>query len=586
MAEQEIKVKLTVDDQMSSGIEDASKKTKKSIDDTKDSFSGLSKEIGTNFTNAIKGAVLGYVGLQGIQKVTQFMKESRAEFQDSVRAQLQLRTALGYTSVALNQQADALADKLKVDNDEITKVQALISNYVKNDEAVRKLTPAILDLAAATGMDMASAANIVAKAVNDDSGELGKFKISVDGARGSSERITSVVQGLTEKFKGQAEAIASSKDGFDKMSLAWKDFQEKVGGSDFMRMWSEGAAELVSKWTEGAKIILGQTKNTADSEKQIAKNASDRKIAILKQESELKEQIRKDNLEKYKKIKEDEKQSFITGYTMQEESRIALTRDGIKKEFALLNLKYQMDLEKFKDNKIMTAAIEQQYGNQARALTIADNKRTDAQIYDAKIQNQLMEMEGKKQLNELDIATRREMELEALKQQNADAEEYANLRKQQISDGIQGAGQLFSVIAGANKRNAQEKKNIASVEAGINTAVAITKALPNPFAVAMAAAIGLAQQVAIRNAKFATGTAYAPGGMALVGESGPEYVNLPKGAQVYNNSQTRNMTTNASMSVTIMDASGNITETIRAQLRSGAGDQLVRDISNRMNRQL
>lgn len=586
MAEQEIKVKLTVDDQMSSGIEDASKKTKKSIDDTKDSFSGLSKEIGTNFTNAIKGAVLGYVGLQGIQKVTQFMKESRAEFQDSVRVQLQLRTALGYTSVALNQQADALADKLKVDNDEITKVQALISNYVKNDEAVRKLTPAILDLAAATGMDMASAANIVAKAVNDDSGELGKFKISVDGARGSSERITSVVQGLTEKFKGQAEAIASSKDGFDKMSLAWKDFQEKVGGSDFIRMWSEGAAELVSKWTEGAKIILGQTKNTADSEKQIAKNASDRKIAILKQESELKEQIRKDNLEKYKKIKEDEKQSFITGYTMQEESRIALTRDGIKKEFALLNLKYQMDLEKFKDNKIMTAAIEQQYGNQARALTIADNKRTDAQIYDAKIQNQLMEMEGKKQLNELDIATRREMELEALKQQNADAEEYANLRKQQISDGIQGAGQLFSVIAGANKRNAQEKKNIASVEAGINTAVAITKALPNPFAVAMAAAIGLAQQVAIRNAKFATGTAYAPGGMALVGESGPEYVNLPKGAQVYNNSQTRNMTTNASMNVTIMDASGNITETIRAQLRSGAGDQLVRDISNRMNRQL
>jgi hypothetical protein len=38
------------------------------------------------------------------------------------------------------------------------------------------------------------------------------------------------------------------------------------------------------------------------------------------------------------------------------------------------------------------------------------------------------------------------------------------------------------------------------------------------------------------------------------------------------------MTTNAALNVQIMDSSGNITETIRAQLRSGQADQLVRDI--------
>ena len=32
--------------------------------------------------------------------------------------------------------------------------------------------------------------------------------------------------------------------------------------------------------------------------------------------------------------------------------------------------------------------------------------------------------------------------------------------------------------------------------------------------------------------EFATGTSFAPGGMALVGERGPELVNLPKGASV------------------------------------------------------
>ncbi|MEA9986257.1 phage tail tape measure protein [Subtercola sp. RTI3] len=39
--------------------------------------------------------------------------------------------------------------------------------------------------------------------------------------------------------------------------------------------------------------------------------------------------------------------------------------------------------------------------------------------------------------------------------------------------------------------------------------------------------------------KFATGTNYAPGGTALVGEQGPEIVNLPRGSQVKTASQTR-----------------------------------------------
>ena len=40
---------------------------------------------------------------------------------------------------------------------------------------------------------------------------------------------------------------------------------------------------------------------------------------------------------------------------------------------------------------------------------------------------------------------------------------------------------------------------------------------------------------------FARGTAYAPGGMALVGERGPELVDLPRGSQVYTNAQSKRM---------------------------------------------
>jgi len=49
---------------------------------------------------------------------------------------------------------------------------------------------------------------------------------------------------------------------------------------------------------------------------------------------------------------------------------------------------------------------------------------------------------------------------------------------------------------------------------------------------------------------FATGTKYAPGGLALVGERGPELVNLPHGAQVNTAQQTKGMLGN-SESITI-----------------------------------
>lgn len=40
---------------------------------------------------------------------------------------------------------------------------------------------------------------------------------------------------------------------------------------------------------------------------------------------------------------------------------------------------------------------------------------------------------------------------------------------------------------------------------------------------------------------FAAGTSYAPGGLAIVGERGPELVRLPQGSRVYNTAQTSNM---------------------------------------------
>jgi len=99
--------------------------------------------------------------------------------------------------------------------------------------------------------------------------------------------------------------------------------------------------------------------------------------------------------------------------------------------------------------------------------------------------------------------------------------------------------------AAIEEKSRKRQKRFAIVEAMINTYVAITKAIasaPPPFnipAITAASVAGFAQVAAI--AAFAKGTMNAPGGMALVGEEGPELINLPARSQVYTASQTKNL---------------------------------------------
>jgi hypothetical protein len=81
------------------------------------------------------------------------------------------------------------------------------------------------------------------------------------------------------------------------------------------------------------------------------------------------------------------------------------------------------------------------------------------------------------------------------------------------------------------KKAAARQKKLALAEAIINTAVAVTKAIasaPPPFNIPaiVSASIAGAAQIAII-AAHAKGTNDAPGGLSLVGEKGPELINLP-----------------------------------------------------------
>jgi tape measure domain-containing protein len=99
--------------------------------------------------------------------------------------------------------------------------------------------------------------------------------------------------------------------------------------------------------------------------------------------------------------------------------------------------------------------------------------------------------------------------------------------------------ELDAKSAAIEKKAGKRKKRLALAEAAINTAVAITKNLANPIMAIAAAAAGAIQIGVIASQQFAKGTMNAPGGISLVGEKGPELVNLPKHSQVYTANQTK-----------------------------------------------
>jgi len=141
-----------------------------------------------------------------------------------------LETALGKNSSALQKQASALQQVTTFGDETIIQAQAMLAMFIKDEEQLKKATIATLDLAAAKGMDLVQAADLVGKSVGSSTNALARYGVSAEGAAGSSERLNSIVDGMTKYFGGQATAVVDTMAGsLDQMSNAVGDVGEIMG---------------------------------------------------------------------------------------------------------------------------------------------------------------------------------------------------------------------------------------------------------------------------------------------------------------------------------------------------------------------
>lgn len=232
MSDNKIQVELNVIDNMSNELKAIRSNMERNFEaqntklkESQGAFSNLGQEIKGSFVNAVKAGIIAYAGFEVINKVTANFKMARSEYKESALAQNQLYFAIGKVSGVLNEQSNVIGKKLKIDNDEVTAIQAKIGVYVKNEQQIRSIIPAIMDLGAYLGSNEA-AAQMIGRAFADDAAELGRLKIKVEGSAGSFERLESIMKGVNRQFGGQAEASAEVKDFWDALSLSWKESNE------------------------------------------------------------------------------------------------------------------------------------------------------------------------------------------------------------------------------------------------------------------------------------------------------------------------------------------------------------------------
>ncbi len=232
------------------------KKAKKEIQGVSNGLRSMAKSAA-----AAAGAYFGARALLGA------VNASIDAFKEQELSEKKLEAALGKTSQALLNQASALQKVTMFGDEAIITAQALIGSFVRDEEAISLATEATLDLAAAKGMDLTAAADLVSKTLGSSTNALSRYGIEVTGAVGSTERLNSLTENIANVFGGQAAAQAETLTGaMVQLNNAFGDLQETLV-TDFAPN-IESTADTLSFFIESltTKLKLNQIETQKTTE--------------------------------------------------------------------------------------------------------------------------------------------------------------------------------------------------------------------------------------------------------------------------------------------------------------------------------
>lgn len=255
---QEIRSRLKREtDGVASDSDRASKNTQaswKKVNSTLDSL-GLSwKRLG--------GIIGGAFSIYAIKNFTEAVISSFAEQE---AAEKKLEVAIGRRSQALLDAASAMQEVTAFSDEMIIAAMASVGAFIDDEQAIRRATEAALDLAAAKGMDLTQAADLLAKSIGSETNALSRYGITVEGAAGSTQRLEMAIDGVARLYGGQAAAQLDTFEGqWANLKNQLDEVYESLGGAIVPVLMTDvlpairGVVEQTTAWVGANQELIAQ----------------------------------------------------------------------------------------------------------------------------------------------------------------------------------------------------------------------------------------------------------------------------------------------------------------------------------------
>jgi hypothetical protein len=498
----------------------------KGFRDTDEALAAVAGRIGELKSNSQKDAIISQLGLDGLKALFELGPEKMREFLgEAKKAGGVMDTELLARGHLLNEEADKLTLKIGVElKSAFVDLGPVLVGLLGQLAQIADGAAAIVD--AFTSIEHKGTARLEhqIKVLEDrDKGPLGGlFK-----ATGDDKRIAARKTELFVREASEANAKAHPSEATGTRSLKDQGAKGPKGPTDAdRRANADQAIDTATKDELAARAAL-----TADIQALADLRAQEVDAELKKKADRLKAEVASKRLTQ---AAADQALALEQGAADLKKEKIA--RDA---RFALEDLSDQTR------NEEVAAQLANLGVQQALARTAAERQRIELEILDLK-QQELIHAKGKE--------VSRLVETGAITQGEGDKRFDATLstlkpQRQEVLKNTQGPLGAFLDKAPKtiDELNASfqslEAQGLGALNSGLADAIVNAKSLgdvgASVFRQMTAQVIELLLQFAEARVAtafglpaYATGTSFAPGGLALVGERGPEVVNLPRGSQV------------------------------------------------------
>lgn len=562
-------------------------KEKELADVSKKSSSILSSDL----FKVAGGFALAQIGISSVTQAFNTLKSvvvgNVAAYDRQFQAQAQLRNSLGFTSIALQEQAKAIQTSTRFGDEAVMEAQAMMAQFIREEDLLQKLTPVVVDFAAAKKKGLSEAADLVTKSISSTTSMLGRYGITLKEQVGTTARVEEAITKLNAAFGGQAKAIADGGTGpLVKFSNAMLDISETFGEvltptiNQMVDLLSRSLLPVLMNATDLVDRLLNPKEYKAKAEKtsrlaQLKEEYAGLQQTIAAFESFKGDKIGTDqitasqmflgvdlNPDNLQKSREELKKTGEAIAQLQKElgqtsgkkvhGGIITTGDDAKNDVDSFNKWLAGQLDALAKENLSREQQTMQSINDARTMyyeaqfaLIDDEDLRERSLLQLKLANELADTKKSEEEKYFIRERYRLLSIGLDKKEERASEERTDKAKKeerkQFDEKVHNAELIsdksfktISDLARASKASSAVQKGIDIAQATANTAIEVTKNLSTPWKIPFIIAMGTAQVALISQQKYAGGGVVG-GGNPSQGDTVPAL--LTPGEMVLNGSQ-------------------------------------------------